>query len=200
MLNIGFQLMIIIAILAAELINYGTAKIKAGWGWRVSLVLSATPSSSPDTPNSLIDRGHPEAASHPYLRRRGGGERGVEAGAAPAARNILRPAQLTMAICIYIPFFQQLTGIDVIMFYAPLLFDMHAGGSRATRRSCPPPSRSWGWAAADDGVPAWWWGTLIAYAAVVVVFICMYVVGFAWSWGPLGWLVSSEICRLEIRA
>ncbi|KAK9220022.1 hypothetical protein WN943_008669 [Citrus x changshan-huyou] len=30
------------------------------------------------------------------------------------------------------------------------------------------------------------------YAIVVVLFICIYVAGFAWSWGPLGWLVPSE--------
>jgi MFS transporter, SP family, sugar:H+ symporter len=38
------------------------------------------------------------------------------------------------------------------------------------------------------------------YAAFVVVFICIYVAGFAWSWGPLGWLVPSEIFPLEIRS
>lgn len=38
------------------------------------------------------------------------------------------------------------------------------------------------------------------YAVVVVLFICIYVAGFAWSWGPLGWLVPSEIFPLEIRS
>lgn len=38
------------------------------------------------------------------------------------------------------------------------------------------------------------------YAIVVVIFICVYVAGFAWSWGPLGWLVPSEIFPLEIRS
>lgn len=38
------------------------------------------------------------------------------------------------------------------------------------------------------------------YAVVVVLFICIYVSGFAWSWGPLGWLVPSEIFPLEIRS
>ncbi|KAI4357950.1 hypothetical protein L6164_001863 [Bauhinia variegata] len=37
------------------------------------------------------------------------------------------------------------------------------------------------------------------YAVVVVGVICIYVSGFAWSWGPLGWLVPSEIFPLEIR-
>ena len=38
------------------------------------------------------------------------------------------------------------------------------------------------------------------YAIVVVLFICIYVSAFAWSWGPLGWLVPSEIFPLEIRS
>ena len=43
-------------------------------------------------------------------------------------------------------------------------------------------------------------GTLTpATADWVLAFICLYVAGFAWSWGPLGWLVPSEICPLEIR-
>ncbi|EHA8587517.1 putative Sugar transport protein 13 [Cocos nucifera] len=36
------------------------------------------------------------------------------------------------------------------------------------------------------------------HANAVVVLICTYVVAFAWSWGPLGWLVPSEIFLLEI--
>ena len=37
-------------------------------------------------------------------------------------------------------------------------------------------------------------------ANLVLFFICAYVAAFAWSWGPLGWLVPSEICPLEIRS
>ena len=36
-------------------------------------------------------------------------------------------------------------------------------------------------------------------ANFLLFFICAYVATFAWSWGPLGWLVPSEICPLEIR-
>ncbi|KAL6624867.1 hypothetical protein ACP70R_032188 [Stipagrostis hirtigluma subsp. patula] len=36
-LNIGFQLMITVGILCANLTNYGTSKINGGWGWRVNL-------------------------------------------------------------------------------------------------------------------------------------------------------------------
>lgn len=33
----------------------------------------------------------------------------------------------------------------------------------------------------------------------MVVLVCVYVMGFAWSWGPLGWLIPSEIFPLETR-
>lgn len=39
-----------------------------------------------------------------------------------------------------------------------------------------------------------------ANAIVVVLAICVFVTGFAWSWGPLGWLVPSEIFPLETRS
>lgn len=38
------------------------------------------------------------------------------------------------------------------------------------------------------------------YAIFVVVLICIYVSAFAWSWGPLGWLIPSEIFPLETRS
>lgn len=37
------------------------------------------------------------------------------------------------------------------------------------------------------------------FAVLVVVLVCVFVSGFAWSWGPLGWLIASEIFPLEIR-
>lgn len=36
--------------------------------------------------------------------------------------------------------------------------------------------------------------------SAIIAFICIYIAGFAWSWGPLGWLVPSEIQPLETRA
>ena len=37
-------------------------------------------------------------------------------------------------------------------------------------------------------------------AIAVLFFTCLFVSGFAWSWGPLGWLVPSEIQPLETRS
>ncbi len=34
----------------------------------------------------------------------------------------------------------------------------------------------------------------------VIVLICVFIAAFAWSWGPLGWLIPSEIHPLETRS
>ena len=36
-------------------------------------------------------------------------------------------------------------------------------------------------------------------ATLVVILVCLFVMGFAWSWGPLGWLIPSETFPLETR-
>ncbi|CAN6163931.1 unnamed protein product [Urochloa humidicola] len=36
-------------------------------------------------------------------------------------------------------------------------------------------------------------------AAATVAVMCVYIAGFSWSWGPLGWLVPSEVMPLEVR-
>ncbi|XP_048552066.1 sugar transport protein MST3-like [Triticum urartu] len=254
MLNIGFQLMVTIGILAAELINYGTNKIKGGHGWRVSLALAAVPAVIitvgalflPDTPNSLMERGHPEASRRMLRRIRGTDDIGDEYADLVAAREISKQvqhpwrnilmrkyrAQLTMAVLI--PFFQQVSGINVINFYAPVLFEtlgfkgdasllssvMTGGvlvlGSMVSMFTVDRLGRRklFLQGGAQMLVSQIAVGTLIAvrfgtsgvgemprgYAAAVVLFICVYVAGFVWSWGALGWLVPSEIFPLEIRS
>jgi len=36
-------------------------------------------------------------------------------------------------------------------------------------------------------------------AVMVLVLLCIYAAGFGWSWGPLTWLIPSEIFPLKIR-
>ena len=38
-----------------------------------------------------------------------------------------------------------------------------------------------------------------ANAILVLVLLCIYAAGFGWSWGPLSWLIPSEIFPLKIR-
>ncbi|KAI4304323.1 hypothetical protein MLD38_039853 [Melastoma candidum] len=254
-LNIGFQLSITIGILIASILNYFFAKIKGGWGWRLSLGGAMVPALIitigslilPDTPNSMIERGQREEAREKLKRVRGLDDVDEEFNdlvvASEASKRVEHPwrnllqrkyrPHLTMAILI--PFFQQLTGINVIMFYAPVLFNtigfktdaslMSAvitgivnvaatlvsiygvdkwgrrflfleGGSQmlicqVVVAACI--GAKFGINGTPGELPKW-------YAIVVVLFICIYVSGFAWSWGPLGWLVPSEIFPLEIRS
>lgn len=36
-------------------------------------------------------------------------------------------------------------------------------------------------------------------AALILALMCLYSAGFGWSWGPLSWLIPSEIFPLKIR-
>ncbi|CAD6241862.1 unnamed protein product [Miscanthus lutarioriparius] len=251
--NQSVPLMITLGILIANLINYGTAKIAGGWGWRLSLGLAAVPAAIitvgslflPDTPNSLLERGRPEEAKRMLQRVRGTDDVADEyddlVAAGEASRAVTHPwrdirqrryrPQLVMAVAI--PLFQQLTGINVIMFYAPVLFKtLGFGGTaslmsavitglvnlvstlvsvftvdRAGRRALFLEGGAQMLAAqvavgALIGAKFGWSGVATVpagYAAATVVVMCVYVAGFAWSWGPLGWLVPSEVMPLEVR-
>ncbi|KAK4361038.1 hypothetical protein RND71_019990 [Anisodus tanguticus] len=252
-LNIGFQLSITIGILVANVLNYFFSKID--WGWRLSLGGAMVPALIitigslflPETPNSMIERGKVDKAKSRLKRIRGIKDVDEEFNdlvvASEASRKIEHPwrnllqkkyrPHLTMAIMI--PFFQQLTGINVIMFYAPVLFKTIGFGADASLMSAVITGGvnvvativsvyyvdklgrrflfleggiqmlfcqiavailiaiKFGVNGTPGELPKW-------YAMLVVIFICIYVAGFAWSWGPLGWLVPSEIFPLEIRS
>ena len=136
-----FQLAITFGILCANLINYGTQKITP-WGWRLSLGLAAVPAIImtlgsallPDTPNSMIERGEREKGKLMLQKIRGIQDVSMEyddiVQASETAklvehpwRNILqRRYRPHLVMAVMIPLFQQLTGINAIMFYAPVLF------------------------------------------------------------------------------
>ncbi|KAJ9682928.1 hypothetical protein PVL29_018784 [Vitis rotundifolia] len=215
-LNNVFQLSITIGILVANVVNYFTAKIEGGWGWRVSLGGAAIPAIFisavawilPNTPNSMIEKGELQQAREMLCRIRGVSDSEIEAeytdlvAASEASRRVQHPwrnlrlreyrPQLVMSILI--PALQQLTGINVVMFYAPVLFQSLGFGNNASLLSLLSPVLSIFWSIRECDRLAEW------YSIIVVMCICIYVSAFAWSWGPLGWLVPSEIFPLEIRS
>ncbi|XP_047164060.1 sugar transport protein 5-like isoform X1 [Vigna umbellata] len=140
--NAGFNFFVGIGVVAAGCINYGTAKHT--WGWRVSLGLAVVPAAVmtvgalliTDTPSSLVERGKIDQARRALRKARGSSidvEHELEELIkwSQIAKSVeqepfrtiferqYRP-QLVMAIGIV--FFQQLTGINVVAFYAPNLF------------------------------------------------------------------------------
>ena len=75
--NNGFQFSIGVGALCANFINYGTQKIKGGWGWRISLAMAGVPALIltvgalflPETPNSLIQRTQDRQKAELLLRQ-----------------------------------------------------------------------------------------------------------------------------------
>ncbi|KAK4482886.1 hypothetical protein RD792_010059 [Penstemon davidsonii] len=252
-LNILFQLNVTVGILFANLVNYGTAKIKGGWGWRVSLGLAGIPATLltlgallvVDTPNSLIERGHLDEGKKVLKRIRG--TENVEpeflelVEASRVAKQVKHPfrnllmrrnrPQLIIALSLQI--FQQFTGINAIMFYAPVLFNtvgfqqnsslyssvitgaVNVLSTIVSVYSVDKVGRRL--LLLEAGVQMFLSQVIIAiilgvkvtdhsndlgkgYGIVVVILICTFVSSFAWSWGPLGWLIPSETFPLETRS
>lgn len=147
--NTGFQFFIGIGVVAANCINYGTAR--RSWGWRLSLGLAVVPAAImtlgalliPDTPSSLVGRGKLAQAKQALIRVRGP-DADVEAELAelvrcsdatraasrePFATIFERQYRPHLVMAIAIPLFQQVTGINIIAFYAPVLFQSVGFGS-----------------------------------------------------------------------
>lgn len=252
-LNILFQLNVTIGILFANLVNYGTAKIEGGWGWRVSLGLAGIPACLltigailvVDTPNSLIERGHMEEGKAVLKKIRGTDNvepeflELVEASRIaklvkhPFRNLIKRKNRPQLVIAVSLQIFQQFTGINAIMFYAPVLFSTLGFGSDASLYSAVITGAvnvlstvvsiysvdkvGRRMLLLEAGAQMFLSQVVIAiilaikvtdtsndlgkvWAILVVVLICTYVSSFAWSWGPLGWLIPSEIFPLETRS
>ncbi|KAL6963319.1 Zinc finger protein stp4 [Sarracenia purpurea var. burkii] len=253
-LNIGFQMAITIGILAANLVNYATSKMKSGNGWRISLALAAVPAIImtvgalflPDTPNSLIERGKGEKAKEMLQKIRGVDDVNAEfqdlIDASEASKQVQHPwrnilqtrYRPQLVIVCFIPFFQQLTGINVIMFYAPVLFKSLGFADDASLLSAVITGFVNVFATLVSVITVDRFGRKTLFMAggtqmflaqiavgaiigsvfgvagtgsfskgmgnVALVLICLYVAAFAWSWGPLGWLVPSEIFPMEIRS
>ncbi|CAN6548016.1 unnamed protein product [Malus baccata var. baccata] len=241
-LNILFQLNITIGILFANLINYGTNKITGGYGWRVSLGLAGIPAGLltlgslivVDTPNSLIERGKLEEGKSVLKRIRGVDNVDPEfleiVEASRVAKEVKNPFQNLLkrrnrpqlVIAVMMQVFQQFTGINAVMFYAPVLFQTLGFKSDASLYS----------AVITGAVNVL--STVVSIyfvdkagrrillleagvqmflsqlehsnnltpglAILVVVMVCSFVSSFAWSWGPLGWLIPSETFPLEARS
>ena len=224
------------------------------WGWRLSLSLAGIPAVlltvsalfMVDTPNSLIERGRPEMGKAVLKKIRGTNNVEPEfdeiVEASRVARNVKHPFRSLLqqrrnrpllAITVLLQMFQQLTGINAIMFYAPVLFTTLGFKAEASLYSAVITGAvnvlstlvsvytvdrvGRRMLLLDAGVQMFL--SLVAMALVmrikvtddsdsldhawailVVIVICNFVSSFAWSWGPLGWLIPSETFPLETRS
>ncbi|KAL8129928.1 hypothetical protein V2J09_019083 [Rumex salicifolius] len=249
-LNVMFQLLITIGILIANIVNYYTSRIYKH-GWRVSLGGAAIPAIFlflgslviSETPTSLVERGRLEEGLQSLKRVRGTSDvekefalimEAVDAGkkVKHPFRNLMKRSSRPQLVCgTILQVFQQFTGINVIMFYAPVLFQtMGMGGKDSLFQSVATSAfNSLATLVAVFSVDYFGRKALLIEAAVqmfvtqtivgvqfyrylhvtgsmpqgiaktVVWVIIGFVMGFAWSWGPLGWLIPSEIYPIETR-
>ncbi|RVW28078.1 Sugar transport protein MST4 [Vitis vinifera] len=193
-------------ILFANLVNYGASKIHP-WGWRLSLGLASLPAAFLfvgsvviiETPASLVERNQESQGLSTLKKIRGVEDVDAEFEqikmACEAARETVGfkndASLLSSVITGLVNVFSTLVsiyGVDrvgrrklllqacVQMFISQTAIGaillVHLKGSNSL----------------DEGL-----------AGLVVVLVCLFVMSFAWSWGPLGWLIPSETFPLEIR-
>ncbi|XP_078173238.1 sugar transport protein MST4-like [Carex rostrata] len=251
-LNILFQLNVTVGILFAALVNYGAAKIHP-WGWRLSLGAAGIPAFVltlgalvvDDTPTSLIERGCLQEGK--AVLKKLCGTDNIESElkeiieATRVAQQVKRPFRELLkrhnrpplVIAIFLQIFQQLTGINAIMFYSPVLFISFGLGNDASLYAAvilgsvnvlatlvsiyAVDQAGRRLLLLEAGVQMFVSLIMITVvlrwhvidksgdlshgtALILVVLICTYVAAFAWSWGPLGWLIPSEAFQLETRS
>ncbi|XP_059632527.1 sugar transport protein 8-like [Cornus florida] len=249
--NILFQLFITIGILIANLVNYATSSMHP-YGWRVSLGVAAVPAVVlffgslviTETPTSLVERGKDHVGKAALKKIRGVDDVDAEfeqiVDACEQAKLVKHPFRSLMKkqsmppliIGIMLQVFQQFTGINAIMFYAPVLFQTMGfkndasllsavitgivnvgstfvsiifvdklGRRKLLLQACVQMLICQVAIGSILHVHLKATGSTLdkGLAAVVVVLVCLYVMSFAWSWGPLGWLIPSETFPLETR-
>ncbi|KAL6221093.1 hypothetical protein ACLB2K_008845 [Fragaria x ananassa] len=199
----------------------------------------------PETPNSLVEQGRLEEGRRILEKVRGTTKVDAEFAdlldASNAARAVKHPFRNLLARknrpqlvigALGIPAFQQLTGMNSILFYAPVIFQSLGFGSGASLYSSIFTSGALVIAALISmlwvdkfGRRAFFLeaGTemiccLVALAITLalkfgqgevlpkgigiflVIVLCVFVLAYGRSWGPLGWLVPSELFPLETRS
>ncbi|KAK7379978.1 hypothetical protein VNO78_32282 [Psophocarpus tetragonolobus] len=247
-----FQLTTCLGILVANLVNYGTEKLHP-WGWRLSLGLATVPAIMmfiggclcTETPNSLVEQGRLQEGRTVLEKVRGTpnvdaefddlieASREAKSVKNPFKNLLLRKNRPQIIIgALAIPAFQQLTGNNSILFYAPVIFQTLGFGSGASLYSSVITSGALVLATLISMALVDRFGRraffleagvemiicMVAMAVVLsvefgkgkelsygvsiflVIVIFVFVLGYGRSWGPLGWLVPSELFPLEIRS
>ncbi|KAL2506782.1 Sugar transport protein 8 [Abeliophyllum distichum] len=248
--NILFQLFVTIGIFIANLVNYVTSMVHP-YGWRLSLGLASVPAFIlflgsliiTESPPSLVERSKETEGKAALIKIRGVDNVDAEfeqiVAACEQSRQVKQPfkklfkkaSMPPLIIAIAMQVFQQFTGINAIMFYAPVLFQtlgfksdasllssvitglVNVGSTFVSIYAVDKVGRRvlLLQACVQMLISQLSIGFILHFhlketgsldkvlAAIVVVLVCTYVMSFAWSWGPLGWLIPSETFPLETR-
>jgi sugar porter (SP) family MFS transporter len=236
-----FQLAVTVGIVVAYLTDYAFASVE-GWRWMLglavapALVFGAGMFFLPETPRWLIHGGHHEVAHRVLVRIRGAPDVNVEIAEIRASlaeqtesghwtdllRRQVRPALL---VGLGLAIFQQITGINTVIYYAPKIlqaagFNSASGAILATvgvgvvnvgmtvfamflvDRAGRRPLLLVGIAGMIIALGLL--GLNFRYSSgqlawIAVICLMGYVASFAISLGPIFWLLIAEIYPLKIR-
>ncbi|MEI9994433.1 MAG: sugar porter family MFS transporter [Rhizomicrobium sp.] len=248
------QIAIVVGINLVYFVNWfvqsmGNHDFLMNLGWRYMLASAAIPATLlivfmllvPETPRYLVlkDRG---AEALALLRRLGGGDpdttlKEIQATLTQHTRPLLSFGWLVLIVGIMLSVFQQVVGINAVLYFAPKMFqNMGASQNDAYLESA--------WfvgvtmtlftlvaTATVDRLgrkPLLVWGALIMAAAmltlgtlfhlhlvsatvqagasgtsgssyVAIAAVVVYIIGFSFSWGPVTWVMLSEIFPNSIK-
>jgi SP family galactose:H+ symporter-like MFS transporter len=237
-----FQLAVTVGIVVAYLTDYAFAAIEEGWRWMLglavapALVFGTGMFFLPETPRWLIRGGHHEVAHRVLVRIRGFADVNVEieeikASLAQQAESghwtdlLHRQVRLALVVGLGLAIFQQITGINTVIYYAPKIlqtagFNSASGAILATvgvgvvnvamtiiamflvDRAGRRPLLLVG--IAGMIVTLGVLGLSFRYpseqlAWIAVTCLMGYVASFAIGLGPIFWLLIAEIYPLKIR-
>ncbi|XP_071740440.1 sugar transport protein 5-like [Rutidosis leptorrhynchoides] len=253
-LNSAFQFFICLGTIIASLINLAANHSNSNYGWRLALGCASVPAMVliigalfiPDTPSSLIQRGKNLEALAALTK-----VRSTKAGAEAELKDLIISSQVAkkslwrpymklmepsyrppLVLTITIAGFQQLTGIGLVGFYAPVVMRTIGLGAEGSllaalviglvnlasvlKSTCMVDHIGRKFMFLQGGVQIIFAHVFIActlavqsqgidvdfpynYGMAVLVLMCVISSAFGYSWGPLTWLVPSEILPIEVR-
>lgn len=185
-LTAGYQFFLALGVLIANLVNYATAH--ASWGWRVSLGRMATRREY--RPHLVLAVAVPMffqltgvivlAFFAPLVFRTVGfGSRAALMGA--VVLGAVNLGSLVLSTFVIDRYGRKVLfmagGVQMVVCQVAIAWIMGAKIGNGGEAAMAHP-----------------------YAVAVLVFTCLHTAGFGWSWGPLGWVIPSEIFPVDIRS
>ncbi|MCO5577122.1 hypothetical protein L7F22_030945 [Adiantum nelumboides] len=217
-LNMLFGVYLTIGILSGNIVNYFAAKIHP-WGWRLSFGIAGIPALLltlcsliiVETPSSLIERGKHEQARDVLRRIRGTADVSTEFDEIVEASK--RPRAVVAGKVLESCFVREgieaalysaiITGVCAFLSCCPVILVVDRIGRR--------PLLLFGCALMASSLVVV--GSIFATAlrgnvkklppaesVTEVVMVCVFIVGFGISLGPLTWLIPSEILSQNVRS
>lgn len=234
------QFAIIFGMLVVYFVNWGITNGKSiAWindmGWRMMFVSASVPAFLfgvllffvPDSPRELAVKGQ-ESKAMDILSKINGSEKAKSIlaeikAAVVESGNLLSYGSLVFVIGILLCLFQQLVGINVVLYYAPRIFESMVGGSKdvsmlqtvimgfvnilftvvailTVDKFGRKPLLLIGSVGMSIGMFAI---GILSFQKILgistLIFIIIYTASFMMSWGPICWVLIAEIFPNKIR-